>query len=110
MARQPKRGPARGRGQPGASGAAPGVASKKPVPDDPPIVDPSDDPEENRQILDDCVAAVRDHRTTAMEQSALEWLSENITSVFLGLSSAARKDPSKLAEIATMRKNLLGGG
>ena len=109
MARHPPN--TRARGRPAARGrGAANVAQKKAVPDNPPVVDPAEGRETNFQTMVDSIAAVREHRATAMQPSALEWLSENVTAAFNNVASAAKKDPDRLAEIDAIRKSLLSGG
>jgi hypothetical protein len=70
-------------------------AAKKPVPDDPPpnvrVHDRTLD--KNEEIINDCIAAVREHRTMTMEERALLLLSTLVSTmmVFHRLVRRARR-------------------
>jgi uncharacterized membrane protein YgcG len=67
-------------------------------------------PDQNEEIFGDCVTAVREHRTLAMEPQALEWLSTMVTAMMVFIIVLAARDESKLAQVTALTKALIAGG
>jgi hypothetical protein len=86
------------------------AGAKVPEPDEAPVVDLYDyTSDENKEIIDASVQAVRDYPGMAMQQQAWEWLSTNVTGMMNQLRNG-NIDSTKRGEFEKLQKILIANG